>query len=368
MAVPQFKQVFSEGLGWLTLTRLLGVGGEAEVHAGLARRPGPLPPRELAVALYDDEAMPPDLAFLLDCVERATGRVRGLVRTHGPVLSQPNGHVVGYAMDLVRGRLLCQAKFRTVGGRLRFALGMARVVRALLDRGLVWSDCKPDNVFVGIDGLPVLIDKLSLSFLQPLAWPDGTAAPRHFPKGMLEWTEPENLGKQPEEVERSAPTAAYSLALIVHQALKDAHPAAVTNLDGVPLDLEGEVQAGGFGRYAKLLSRRIPVDRGIPHRRLPAEVRYLFDLAFRVGRAIPEQRPTVGEWVEALERWQSRRRRVTAAAGLLAAAGAVGLANRFPDHLPPPPWGWLPSFNRAAEHGPAPRGRPAFWNALQQER
>src|SRR5581483_3702794 len=144
---------------------------------------GLLPANPLVVALFMPDRRPTHLEFLVDAVARATEGLPGVVPIRGVVRAQPHGEAVGYAMGLVGGTLLYEAKFRSPGARVRFALGLAGVFEALLARGLIWSDAKPDNVFVAPGGRPVLIDLLSLSFTAPLVWPDGTVAPRHFAMG-----------------------------------------------------------------------------------------------------------------------------------------------------------------------------------------
>lgn len=287
-------QVFGDRDGWLALVSALGDGGEAEVFSARLIREGLLPARPLVVALYKPDKLPAHLEFLVDSVARATEGLRGVVPLRGFVRAQPHGEAVGYAMDLVGGTLLYEARFRSTGARVRFALGLAGVFEALLARGLVWSDAKPDNVFVGPGGRPVLIDLLSLSLTAPLVWPDGTVAPRHFAMATEEWAPPEVCGLAAEDVRHDEHTAAWGLAMNVHQALKGHHPAATTTLDGRPLDLLTQIRAGSFGRFGPQLYSQLPADGGIAYARLPAEIRYLFDLAFRCGRSAPEQRPTPG--------------------------------------------------------------------------
>jgi hypothetical protein len=155
-------------------------------------------------------------------------------------------------------------------------------------------------------------------------------------------------------------TAAWSLALIIHRVLKDAHPSEVATLDGLPVPLGDEILNRRYGRFTPQLigGNVVPVDLGIPYRRLPDEIRWMLELTFNFGRLTPEQRVSPHLWVDALGRWQSRRRRSYAAVGLLSAVGLSGLRCAAPETpAAPAPIGAA----RIQIEGAPAVGRPALW-------
>ena len=266
-------------------------------------------------------------------------------------------------MDLVGGTLLDAARGSARNGadpvpRLRAGEGVRAAPRPRPD--LVGREA---GQRLRLGRRPPRPDRPAVvSFTAPLVWPDGTVAPRHFAMGVEGWAPPEVCGLAAEDVRHDEQTAAWGLA-DERPPGPQGRPPRRDDHAGRPPGLPDAVPHGYFGRFGQQSYSQIPADGGIPHRRLPAEIRYLFDLAFRCGRFAPDQRPTVAMWAEALG----------------AGSGAAGSRRR---RAGPPPWpsprasprnpGPCPPGSAVIDFGAAPparAGRAAgLWETLRQGR
>jgi DNA-binding helix-hairpin-helix protein with protein kinase domain len=256
--------------------------------------------------------------------------------------------------------------------RLHFLRDLLRTLRELERRGLIYGDGNLGNVFRrNWTGRAVFIDIDSVSIVKPVAWPDGTKAPRNHGKGVESLLPPEVKGDD------GSPNSSYTLAHVCamyawHVLSNNTHPCELLNKDGRPVDgmkpyLE-QLECGRFGPSFDP-QYRTPVEAGVPFASLPERLQGHFERSFSIGGLRdPMNRPLARQWVEAVDAWYSSLLTRRAAVASLCTLGIAGVAGELYRRLAGSAAPATKSTRQQAQETPAPpppakeeRPRPTLW-------
>lgn len=293
-------QVFVSGRA-LTLGRLIGKGGEGEVYS-VASDP------DHAVKIYTTDDR-------LSRHDKVAAMVRCDLAKRSPLAAFPvavvkarDGSFAGFVMKLLNGyrplhelyapgsrkQHFPQADYRFLS---RAASNIAKAFAAIHATNCVVGDINHSGILVSTKATAALIDADSFQFS------DG--GNRYLCRvGVPEYTPPELQGKPLHGVVRTTDHDAFGLAVVIFQLLlMGRHPFVGTVRKGDIPPLHENVQ--NF-RYVYTDSRDVGMDQppGTPALLdFAPELAQLFDRAF--SQKSLGSRPSAGDWVQALERFES---------------------------------------------------------------
>jgi DNA-binding helix-hairpin-helix protein with protein kinase domain len=273
--------------------------------------------------------------------------------------------------------------------RLQVARSLAEVVSATHDLGHVVGDLNESNQLVNRRGEVTHIDVDSFQINT------GGSVHRCL-VGKPEYTPPELQGARLPDVDRSPHHDAFGLAVLIHQLLGDVHPfqGRPTSPGHTP-PLHEAIRLGLWPDAPGGCADYLPSRLAVPFDSHPEPLRQLWTRCFAAGQRRPEERPTPGEWVQALDaslrrvgspaavgnpaappdqldelakligRFVWAHPRLSAAAGALLVSGVVLFNLVRPHTMAADATNPRPSGVAA----PAPGGlpAPAVWESLRQE-
>jgi DNA-binding helix-hairpin-helix protein with protein kinase domain len=195
--------------------------------------------------------------------------------------------------------------------RVHAAINLCRAVEVAHSTGGVIGDFNERNVLVSPQALVSLVDCDSMQFIGP----GGEVFPCDV--GHRDFTAPELVGQDLATVTRTRDSDYFALAIHIHRLL----------LGGVHPFLGGVWTGEGDRKNVTELSRLGQYVGGPPPslltfssrepdpKRIPSNIRAMFDQAFRVGARRPSARPSAAEWATALEAMLDRLRAQRVARG-----------------------------------------------------
>ena len=248
--------VFHEGMKWSHAVPTHISGGEAVLHT-LVEHP------DKVVTAYHPGKQPAELAWWVEHVSECLAGLDGVVQCHGLVRTAPNGPIFGVMWQRAPGKMAHNNMPKGLHERVLFALRCVKVLIAMLARGLVYSDLKPDNLFRDENNRPWFIDLLSCSSACDLEYPNGSTGPRQFKMGSAEYTAPELRVKGVEWI-NTPTTLAHSVLVMVWVILKDDYPFDLINEYAVKVSQNEREENDYFGQFAHPLPKRLtPLDNGV---------------------------------------------------------------------------------------------------------
>jgi serine/threonine protein kinase len=245
-------------VGHYRILKRLGAGGMGVVYLGYDTRLD----RKVAIKLLGGEREHAALSERLRREGKALARLSdpGIVQVYE--VGEHDGHVF-VAMEFVEGetlRVWSKAAPRSLREILRVFVSAARALAAAHDAGLVHRDFKPDNVLVGANGRPRLLDfGLARSLDQPTS-DSPPSIPAAGDASMLVLTRTGQLTGTPAYMAAEqfaggitdARTDQFAFCVALHEALCDERPFSGGNLAELMTNvLEGR-------RSTPARNRRIP--------------------------------------------------------------------------------------------------------------
>lgn len=229
------------------------------------------------------------------------------------VLNKPQcGYVMRFMEDMVpiEELFMPQNDFRAwyldvTGGyerRLKIALKLAMILGQLHNRGLVYSDLSPGNVFVSknVKNHEVwLIDADNIHYQNDNMTRVCTNL-YNAPELLNDSIICECRGKN------SIKADVYSFAILVYQLLTATHPfLGKLDYDSDLEDWENDVRERISLGLVPWINDETDVsnssDRGLPFSIMDVGLRNLFIQTFESGRLCPEKRPTINQWIRCLQ-------------------------------------------------------------------
>ena len=288
--------------------RLLGAGGEADVHE-VPGRPS------LAFKRYRraDPARAAKLQVMLDHPPAHDGGTA--LAWPVEVVLDPHGGAEGFLMprvDLTTHlplfRVYNPQSRRTVapGFTWRYLLRTARNVAAVVDSlhraGYVIGDLNESNLLVSNRALVALVDCDSMQVTDP-----GTGEVHRCRVGKPEFTAPELHGADLAARDRTPASDSFALAVLAFLLLMEgAHPfGGVWRGRGEPPDIATRIRSGRFP-YRWTTRSAAPPPMALDLAVLPPAVRALVRRSFGPGMRRPSRRPLPADWVAALESAEAR--------------------------------------------------------------
>ncbi len=314
-------------------TASLGVGGEARVYAvppdnrfaaKIYHRANPAQARKLAVMV----ANPPDdpmtaqghisIAWPTDVLTRMygdqgfAGFLMPRVSDMRPLFNIYNPSTRRLELPLFNYLYLHRA-----------ARNVASAFRALHGRGYVIGDVNESNILVMETALVTLVDTDSFQVRDAQ-----NGVTYRCPVGKPEFTPPELQGKNFRQVDRSAESDRFGLAVLIFQLLMEgAHPfSGIYQGEDDPPPYETRIRAGHYTYGAKSGPYK-PMPLAPPIDIVHPGLRALFARCFEDGHAHPELRPDAGTWASAL---------IEAEQSLITCDRNA--QHRYGDHLAACPW------------------------------
>ena len=243
-----------------------------------------------------------------------------------------------YAMELVEGRTLHEEIARTRGSRERLALlpSVVRIVEAVAyahEQRIVHRDIKPQNILIGRFGESVLIDwGLAKDLAEPEAGVDPSggsadcASLTDSGAGTPQYMSPQQALGAPADPLHDV----YSLGATLYEVLGGKPPYG----EGSPSEVRGRLLAGAPEPLRKIAPELRPELSTIvelamardPARRLPSAAELAAQLQrFQAGQLVTAHQYSARELLAHWVRRPAVRVGLSAAAVLLAAAGALGI-------------------------------------------
>lgn len=246
----------------------------------------------------------------------------------------PGGPAVAILLRLIAGVILFVLTYPVARARAGITVTFWHLRRAARNLAIALADVHRSGLIVGdMNLMNVLVahddpaDPCKLTFIDSDSFQFGATDPatgcyRVFKTGVgvPEHLAPELQGRNLREVDRTAETDRFALAVMVWQLLFDGvHPFAVRSVSGGPIPAVEDCIRDGRSNVTPgwpTEPDHEPVVTRAEFDALPASVGFLFIRAFVDGHADPSKRPTAAEWGAALSSWeQSDPRLPTPAAG-----------------------------------------------------
>lgn len=245
---------------------------------------------------------------------------------------------VGFKMPRVNNRRFQKAlhyidpadRTKLLGGGFNWkylfttAYNISSAVAAVHAQGHLIGDLNESNILVAPNALITLIDCDSFQIRD-------TDTDRVFrcPMGKPEYTAPEIQGKSFRDVDRTAETDNFALAILLFQLLMEGtHPyQAKGKLVEDAASTQAKIVKGLYPYGVASGKDLAPPDHALPYEILPHEIQELFLRCFRDGHGNPLVRPSAHDWFEAFRKFGNRFRQ------------CAGNTNHlFLDHLSVCPW------------------------------